>query len=556
MATKISKIALYTRVSTKEQAERNLSIPAQLRALQEHCRAKGYEVVREYSDEGFTGTSENRPGLQQMKSDIESGAIDIDAVLVIESSRFFRNTFLRSHWKDQLANSGVHVLSMNQSVETLDTADGELYEDLLAVFAQNESRRIGERTSRGMQENARQGYFNGSRPPYGYAVEKVADGSGAGKGRLVVNKQEAEVVKRVFELYTNEGLGALAIAKRLHESGQFTRKGGHWDKFHILRMLENTAYIGKHVYNKVRVKRNKNLGNGPQYAFLERPETEWIITPVEPIIDLEIFECAQQSRVTKACQRNKWKAHNSPMLLTGFLRCGKCGSSLVSEKAKGGKYVYYFCSRAKNEGVASCPGCRLPASAVEEALIEHLITEVFGEENIRAVVAKVMEASLAQKRSIGEIRHELDDVQSRLKRYYDSFETGTWSVGDVAERVKELQVRQKALAIEYAERTEPKTIPDDALTPEAIAVLQARFRDVFVNGPITVIKRYLSILLEDILVEADTLHVRGKTAGLMAALEQKENVRTDDVTAVRTTSNIWRPQGDSNPCRRRERAVS
>lgn len=526
MPVSINRVALYARVSTKEQANRGLSIPSQLRALQDHCETKGYEIVKQYADEGFSGTDENRPQLQALKSDVESEAIEIDAIIVIESSRFFRNTFLRTLWKDRLANYGVHVISMNQSVESVDTADGELYESLLAVFAENESRRIGERTLRGMQENARQGFHNGALAPYGYSVQKTPDDRGNFKSKLVVNPKEAEVVKSIFEMYVLEGMGALEIAKRLHATKQLYR-GKKWDKHLILRMLENPIYIGQAIYNRFRRKKNKHVGDGNKYTFLERPKAEWIVNAVTPIIDMDFFELAQQERGTKLAEKRNGKAHNSTMLLTGILKCGKCGSSLVTEKAKNGKYTYYLCARTKNGGVTNCSGHRLPARAAENFILDQLITKAFSEANVKMVIHALRQAALAEQRPLKEVRIELDDLTARLQRYYEAFETGAMQIADVGDRLKDLKVRHAKLKAEYDERTSVELPSDEDITPEKITALQSAMREALRSGTHQMVKQYLGILLKEVVVDGEQFTMVGKTEGMLAVLEENKNVRTE-----------------------------
>ena len=176
------------------------------------------------------------------------------------------------------------------------------------------------------------------------------------KKRLAVNPIEAEVVRHIYSLYL-AGLGAKSIAERLTSEG-YDYRGKPWSKNRILDIIADEAYAGRYYFNR----KDKKTGR-------LKPKDEWVLIPVEPIIDEVTWQKAQALRGINQPDRSR---HNPAIagaktLLTGIAKCGLCGSGMTMESAKGGKYVYYNCSGFIRKGRAVCPGQRIPAAKLIEA---------------------------------------------------------------------------------------------------------------------------------------------------------------------------------------------
>jgi len=170
------RAALYARVSTGRQAERDLSIPDQLRQLEDYCRAKGWVIHRKYVEPGASARDEHRPVFQEMLGDAKSKERPIDVVVTLTTSRFFRDATGARVYKAKLAKLGVKVVAVHQEVN--DDPMGNFIEGIFELIDQYESDINSFHTLRAMKENARQGYYNGSRPKFGFTV--VEDGQGPG----------------------------------------------------------------------------------------------------------------------------------------------------------------------------------------------------------------------------------------------------------------------------------------------------------------------------------------------------------------------------------------
>ncbi len=165
----------YLRVSTPAQAERELSIPAQRRAVQEHAERHGATIVREYVESGCSAVNPRRPAFRRMLEDALRPGSDVAVVVVHHTSRFTRDATEARVVKSKLRRAGVRVLSVCQDVP--DDLVGKLIEGLFECIDQYESDLNGVRTSASLAEAVRQGYFPGARPPFGYRTSAIDEGS-------------------------------------------------------------------------------------------------------------------------------------------------------------------------------------------------------------------------------------------------------------------------------------------------------------------------------------------------------------------------------------------
>ena len=155
------RIAAYTRVSTKKQDERELSMPDQFRAIEDWCKANGHNIVGHYTDKGKSAMTGNRPEFKKMIEAAMTNPPPFDAIVVHSLSRFYRDqTEMMWHVK-QLKNNGVDLLSVTQV--TSDDFTGEMIKRLISMFDEYSSRENAKHVLRTMIKNAEDGFFNGSR---------------------------------------------------------------------------------------------------------------------------------------------------------------------------------------------------------------------------------------------------------------------------------------------------------------------------------------------------------------------------------------------------------
>jgi len=187
----------YLRVSTGRQAEQDLSIPDQRRQAQVYCESRGYLAVGEYVEPGASATDDWRPEFQKIMDAAATRPPTFDTIIVHSSSRFFRDQFQLEFYVRRLAKNGVRLVSITQDLG--EDPMSVMMRQIMALFDEYQSKENAKHTLRAMRENARQGFWNGSRPPFGYRVV-AAEQRGARIKKLEVDPIQEEHVRLMFRL--------------------------------------------------------------------------------------------------------------------------------------------------------------------------------------------------------------------------------------------------------------------------------------------------------------------------------------------------------------------
>jgi DNA invertase Pin-like site-specific DNA recombinase len=336
------KVAIYARVSTEHEAQIN-ALENQIQyydnILEQHPE---WELIGRYVDEGITGTSvKKRKNFLRMMEDAKNGMFSL--ILTREVSRFARNTVDTLQETRKLKSYGVEVYFTEDNIRTSDDTDGELRLTLMATLAQNESKKTSVRVKAGQKISFENGVLYGNGNILGY--DRV--------GReLVVNPEQAETVKMIFNMY-HDGMGCKQIAYELEKRGRVTFTGlTHWQPGTISRLLRNSFYCGKIVYRKQYVPdylEQKKINNYDEVDKIE------IMGKHEPIISEELFNDCQRRLDAKTVNRLRGKhAINPPKsAYARILKC-QCGSNFERRKwhkYKDGRIRYGFeCYKQKNHG--------------------------------------------------------------------------------------------------------------------------------------------------------------------------------------------------------------
>ena len=230
MGASTMRVAIYTRVSTEDQAKEGFSLDAQLEKLRAYCLARGWDISGEYIDEGYSGRKTRRPAYTKMMENINSW----DMLLVLKMDRIHRNSKNFMVMMEDLNKKGKEFVSMMESLDT-STAMGRFVMDIIQRIAQLESEQIGERVYIGMEQKAKvNGGMLGFNIPYGYDYIN---------GQLQINMNEATTVKEMVSWYISaKSIGE--ITKLLNEAKLPTKKGREWAKKTISAILKNPLYCG------------------------------------------------------------------------------------------------------------------------------------------------------------------------------------------------------------------------------------------------------------------------------------------------------------------------
>lgn len=224
------RVAIYTRVSTEDQAKEGFSLDAQLDKLRSYCKARDWTIAGEFIDDGYSGRNTKRPAYTRMMDSIDSW----DALLVIKMDRIHRNSKNFMMMMEDLKGLEKEFVSMTESLDT-STAMGRFVMDIIQRIAQLESEQIGERVYIGMEQKARtNGGVLGFNIPYGYDYDD---------GKLLLNINESNVVKNIYSWY-QKGKSMGQIAEMLNDTKIPTKKGGFWAKKTVSTILKNPTYCG------------------------------------------------------------------------------------------------------------------------------------------------------------------------------------------------------------------------------------------------------------------------------------------------------------------------
>lgn len=391
------RVAIYARVSTEHEAQINAlgnQIQYYDNILSEH---PDWELHDRYIDEGITGTSvKKRKNFMRMLEDAEKGCFDL--VITREVSRFARNTVDTLQETRKLKKLGVEVYFTEDNIWTFKDDDGELKLTLMATLAQNESKKTSQRVKAGQQISFENGVIYGTGNILGY--DKV------GK-ELVVNEEQAEVVRFIFKLFL-EGKGSGIIKYECEKRGYLTSTGlKRWSASYINRLLQNPFYCGTIVYRKYFVPDFLE-----QKAKKNRGEVEQVIIEGthEPLISKEDYQKVQeiiQSR--RKIINNKLVGGAFPKNLWGRkLKC-ECGASVQKKKyhtlPNGDNTYCYQCYRQIRDG----------STRVRERRGLNI------DESCKVTIIQEWKLKLSANLIFGEIFKDKDEVVEQLYDLIDQF---------------------------------------------------------------------------------------------------------------------------------------
>jgi site-specific DNA recombinase len=238
---------VYARVSTTEQAEKELSIPAQLQAMRDYARQHGWSVVEEFNEPGASGKTTDRPGLQRLLTYVRETALKIDVVLVHKIDRLARNVYDHATIRALLQQRGIRLASVVENVD--DSVSGQLVENIMASIAQFYSANLSDETRKGMRQKALKGGWP-HRPPRGYIVVK---GSVDSHSRIEIHPREGPLMRKAFELYASGWYSVESVCRRLAAEGLISKSGGPIPKSHMHRLLTNPFYVARIVWKDIDV---------------------------------------------------------------------------------------------------------------------------------------------------------------------------------------------------------------------------------------------------------------------------------------------------------------
>lgn len=434
-------VAAYVRVSTEEQAEKDLSVPAQKSRIAAYCQSQNWSIYNFYVDDGYTSTNMERPGLKKLISDCRAKKVQV--VVVVKLDRISRRQKdVLYLLEDVFEVHGVGFKSVTQAFDTT-TAFGKASIGMLAVFAQLERDQLIERIVDTKLEAAKQGRFQGGAAPYGYRHNPLSKS-------LEVDEEQAPVVKKIYERYLSGAIGFRALADELNQQKILAPKAKKWNQITVRKILTSPAYIGM------------------------TPYYDQVFPGKHPaIVSKEMFD---QVQFLLGGRGDKFKtAPSAQNILSGLLYCGECGARLRMKNCwqnhpKIPKRVirYYVCYSQEGhvEYLVKRANCKCGykhADKIDAQVVSYIKSLELNPALIRKVVREAQDDIGAEstERRAKAVQKELSTIKRRIERWYSAFEQEALAADELMERVKDLRDRKKILEQELEDTAKHKKESDN-----------------------------------------------------------------------------------------------
>jgi site-specific DNA recombinase len=316
------KVVGYGRVSTQLQIA-GTSPEEQILSIKEECSRKGYDLVEFYSDNAFSGSDDNRPGLQKMLSDVQLKKIQ--TVIFTKLDRLGRNLRDIKNILHEITNAGLTFICIQQPEINNEGFYGNLLLNILGAFAEFERSMIKDRTTRGRIIKWKEGNGAIGSLPLGYA--RVNE-------EICVHKENAEIYQKIVSMYLDENYNMLDIAIKLAAQGITSPSGRStkWSNATVGNILKNTAYTGEGTQNQFEYVKQTNRTKKKQYYTLskiEKPKEQWISIKYPPLVTQERFDQIKDKiKNQKRKPKKHHKGHENHFMAENVLFCGYCKSRI------------------------------------------------------------------------------------------------------------------------------------------------------------------------------------------------------------------------------------
>ncbi len=404
--TDIVKTGIYLRVSTEEQAKEGFSINAQKEKLTNYSKINDWEIIDYYIDNGVSAKNiKDRPEISRLIKDIKTSKVN--NVLIYKLDRLTRSVKDLINLIELFEKYECTVSSLTEKLET-GNAVGRMFVKIIGIFAEFERENLAERISFGYEQKTREGNYTNTQGVNGYDYI-------VGKGDLVVNEKEKEIVNRIYEMYL-EGTSMLKIAKTFNTEGIPSKRGGYWSQSTIKSILTNPLYIGKIRYGVSKKLENRAFEvNGEQ----------------ETIIDKVTFNRVQKL-ITKRKKHNSKKYPSEKAYFSTALRCSKCGARFHPKQQKQNNkyYITYYCN---NKQIAKCISPGISHNKVL-AEFENYINNFKLDKNID------INPFNDSKEKISKLLIELDNLKRKRKRLQQLFIDEQLTNEDYSKMIKQIEI--------------------------------------------------------------------------------------------------------------------
>jgi site-specific DNA recombinase len=470
-------------------------------------RHEGWTAVpARYDDGGFSGGTMERPAIKQLLADVDAGLID--TIVVYKLDRLSRSLVDFGRIHEFLEKRGVALVSVTESINTK-SPHGRMMVNVLLSFAQYERELIGERTKDKLAGARRRGKWTGGTPPLGF--DTVPEG-----GRLVVNADEAEQVRDIFNLYVELG-SLMKVVEALRSRGWCKKswttrdgkrhEGGPWDRVSLRRLLTDPLVIGKQ-------KLSDEVFDGEHQAIVPKA----LFQRVQDLLE-------DNRSNGGASHRNRHGA-----LLRSILRCPACDSAMIhAPTKKGGRlYRYYRCSQSMKTGASSCPAASVPADKIEALVIDQIrrvgASPELQHETFRQVLAEVAAKRRGLKAEAKRLTKQIATAETTITRLvYTLADAKGETRGAVNRELEKAQDQHRSLEARLVEvRAEEAALEAQDIDEAGVARALQEFDAIWEVLLTPERERVLQLLIEKVIYDRTTEELKIELSPAGIATLQRE----------------------------------
>jgi site-specific DNA recombinase len=485
----IGGVAFYARVSSEGQA-RDHTIASQIAALKERIEAEGFvlEPDHAYVDEGFSGTSLVRPGLEKLRDAAAAGRVE--RIYVHAPDRLARRYAYQVLLIEEFGRAGAEVVFLNRPIGG--SAEDDLLLQVQGVIAEYERAKLLERVRRGRRHAARSGAVSAlSAAPFGYRY--VCRAEGGGVARFEVVEDEARIVRRIFAWVVRDRLSLREVCRRLQQMGCRTRQGlVHWTATTVHNMLDNPAYIGHAVLGRTRqVPAQAQLRPFRPHRRSAQKSTrrvpgareDWIEIAVPALVEPEMFAAAR-AQLAENQKRLRERRCGPRWLLQGLTVCRCCGyaycakpSGVSGKDRSEGQRHYYRCISSDAYRISRTAKCDNPAvrgDRLEQAVWDQVRAQLEDPSRVtheyRRRLGLVREGASLPEETL-RIDRQIITLRRGIDRLIDGYAAGMIDKAEFEPRISGLKLRMSQL------QKQRQTAIDVANTERELALVVSRLED-------------------------------------------------------------------------------
>jgi site-specific DNA recombinase len=410
------RVGIWIRVSTEIQVEGESPQHHEKRGKY-YAEAKGWDVVKVYSLDGVSGKSViDHPETKRMMADVRDGRIS--GLIFSKLARLARNTRELLDFSDFFQQHRADLISLGEAIDTSSPA-GRLFYTIISAMGQWEREEISARVAASVPIRAKLGKPLGGAAPFGYRWENR---------ELVPDDKEAPIRRLMYELFLTHQRKK-TVADLLNKAGHRTRNGSKFTDTTVDRLLRDTTAKGIRRANYT-----KSLGEGKNWV--RKPKEEWIETPIEPIIDLALWE--HVNSIIEQRQRNRKKPSRRPVQLFAGLAFCHCGEKM-RVPSNSPKYV--------------CPNChnKISTNDLEEIFRLQLKNFLFSPDDLIAYFKAADNTILEKQQLLDSLKKEQDKIQVEMKKIYRLYIDDKISPDGFGQSYGPLEERLRQISSEFPE---------------------------------------------------------------------------------------------------------